>query len=321
LARKRFNRFSNGLLIFLIIISVAAIIYVLQVKEEHPVIKEKKKEIKQIEPQKAITPKKGKAKLVKVKPLSLKTAPEKEKEKIVISKIGKVPLPLRQVAIIIDDIGYDLGPVKELLKINADLTFAILPFCTHTREAAEMLHRAQRETLLHLPMEPDSYPREKPGNGALFTDMNDEELVFQLEKDLAAVPYISGVNNHMGSKFMGDKKKLSLIFSKLKKKNLFFIDSRTSANTKAFAASEKVGLPVVARKIFLDNSRDYNEIYNNLINIAKNNGDVSPVIVVGHPYPETIRAINDAIKVIREKGISIVPVSQLIKAKASDRTS
>lgn len=309
MARKRFNRFSNGLLIFLIIISVAAIIYVLQVKEEH------------LEPQKAITPKEGKAKLVKEKPLSLKTAPEKEKEKIVISKIGKVPLPLRQVAIIIDDIGYDLGPVKELLKINADLTFAILPFCTYTREAAEMLHRAQRETLLHLPMEPDSYPREKPGNGALFTDMNDEELVFQLEKDLAAVPYISGVNNHMGSKFMGDKKKLSLIFSKLKKKNLFFIDSRTSANTKAFAASEKVGLPVVARKIFLDNSRDYNEIYNNLINIAKNNGDVSPVIVVGHPYPETIRAINDAIKVIREKGISIVPVSQLIKAKASDRTS
>jgi polysaccharide deacetylase 2 family uncharacterized protein YibQ len=282
---------------------------VLQVKEEHPVIKEKKKETKQIEPQKAITPKESKAKLVK------------EKKKIVISKIGKVPLPLRQVAIIIDDIGYDLGPVKELLKINADLTFAILPFCTYTREAAEMLHRAQRETLLHLPMEPDSYPREKPGNGALFTDMNDEELVFQLEKDLAAVPYISGVNNHMGSKFMGDEKKLSLIFSKLKKKNLFFIDSRTSANTKAFAAAEKVGLPVAARKIFLDNSRDYNEIYNNLINIAKNNGDVSPVIIVGHPYPETIRAINDAIKVIREKGVSIVPVSQIIKAKASNKTS
>ena len=318
---RLFKRLFTVSVIFLIVVLIAAIIYVLQFKEEPSVIKEPEKQTKQIEPQKAITPKEGKAKLVKEKPLSLKTAPEKEKKKIVISKIGKVPLPLRQIAIIIDDIGHDLGPVKELLKINADLTFAILPFCTYTREAAEMLHRAQRETLLHLPMEPDSYPREKPGNGALFTDMNDEELVFQLEKDLAAVPYISGVNNHMGSKFMEDEKKLSLIFSKLKKNNLFFIDSRTSANTKAFAASEKVGLPVVARKIFLDNSRDYNEIYNNLINIAKNNGDVSPVIVVGHPYPETIRAINDAIKVIREKGISIVPVSQIIKAKASDRTS
>jgi polysaccharide deacetylase 2 family uncharacterized protein YibQ len=318
---RSFKRLFTVTVIFLIVVLIAAIIYVLQFKEEPSVIKEPEKQTKQIEPQKAITPKEGKAKLVKEKPLSLKTAPEKEKKKIVISKIGKVPLPLRQVAIIIDDIGYDLGSVRELLKINADLTFAILPFCTHTREAAEMLHRAQRETLLHLPMEPDSYPREKPGNGALFTDMNDEELVFQLEKDLAAVPYISGVNNHMGSKFMGDEKKLSLIFSKLKKKGLFFIDSRTSANTKAFAASEKVGLPVAARKIFLDNSRNYNEIYNNLINIAKNNGDVSPVIIVGHPYPETIRAINDAIKVIREKGVLIVPVSQIIKAKAFNRTS
>jgi polysaccharide deacetylase 2 family uncharacterized protein YibQ len=318
---RLFKRLFTISVIFLIVVLIAAIIYVLQFKEEPSVIKEPEKQTKQIERQKAITPKEGKAKLIKEKPLSLKTAPEKEKKKIIISKIGKVPLPLRQVAIIIDDIGYDLGPVKELLKINADLTFAILPLCTHTREAAEMLHRAQRETLLHLPMEPDSYPREKPGNGALFTDMNDEELVFQLEKDLAAVPYISGVNNHMGSKFMGDEKKLSLIFSKLKKKNLFFIDSRTSANTKAFAAAEKVGLPVAARKIFLDNSRDYNEIYNNLINITKNNGDVSPVIIVGHPYPETIRAINDAIKVIREKGVSIVPVSQIIKAKASNKTS
>ena len=177
-----------------------------------------------------------------------------------------------------------------------------------------MFHRAHRETLLHLPMEPVSYPREKPGNGALFTDMNDEELISQLEKDIAAVPYITGVNNHMGSKFMIDERKLTLIFNELKKNNLFFVDSRTSPDTKAFIAAEKVGLPVAARKIFLDNSRDYNEIYNNLINIAeKKDGDVSPVIIIGHPHPETIRAISDAVKVLREKKVSIVPVSQIIK--------
>jgi hypothetical protein len=293
---RLFKRLFTISVIFLIVVLIAGIIYVLQFQEEPSVIKEPKKETKQIEPRKAVTPKKEKA-----KPLSLK------------------PVPLRQVAIIIDDIGYDLKPVKELLKINADLTFAILPLCTHTREAAEMFHQAHRETLLHLPMEPVSYPREKPGNGALFTDMNDEELVFQLEKDIADVPYISGVNNHMGSKFMMDEKKLTLVFNKLKKNKLFFVDSRTSADTKAFVTAEKVGLPVAARKIFLDNSRDYNEIYNNLINIAKKDGDVSPVILIGHPYPETIRAIIDAMKVLREKRVSIVPVSQIIKkVKASN---
>ncbi len=321
MARKRFNRFSNGLLIFLIIISVAAIIYVLQVKEEQPVIKEKKKETKQMEPQKSITPQAIKARPAKEKTSTSIPIEEKEKKKIVVSKIEKIPLPLRQVAIIIDDIGYDLVPVKELLKVNADITYSILPFLIHSREAAEMLHKANKEILLHLPMEPVSYPSEKPGSGALFTDMNNEELVFQLEKDIEAVPYIAGINNHMGSKFMADKEKLALIFSKLKKKNLFFIDSRTAANSEAFAAARKVGLQVAARKIFLDNNRDYNEIYNNLINIINNNGDVSPLIIIGHPHPETIRAIKDAIKVLREKGILIVPVSQVIKAKAAHGSS
>ena len=286
---RLFKRLFTISVIFLIVVLIAGIIYVL-LQEEPSAIKEPKKETKQIEPRKAVTPKKRKE-----KPLSLK------------------PEQLRQVAIIIDDIGYDLKPVKELLKIKSDLTFAILPLCPHTREAAEMFHQAHRETLLHLPMEPVSYPREKPGQGALFTDMNDEELKFQLEKDIASVPYISGVNNHMGSKFMMDEKKLTLIFNKLKTNKLFFIDSRTSADSKAFVTAKNVGLPIAARKIFLDNSRDYNEIYNNVINIAPKDGDVSPVIIIGHPYPETIRAISDAMKVLREKGVSIVPVSQIIK--------
>lgn len=321
MARKRFNSFSNGLLIFLIIISVAAIIYVLQVREEQPGTKEKKKETKQIEPQKAIIPPALKARPVKEKTSASIPVEKKEKKKIIVSKIGKMPLPLRQVAIIIDDIGYDLVPVKELLKVNADITYSVLPFLIHSREAAEMLHKANKEILLHLPMEPVSYPREKPGSGALFTDMNNEELVFQLEKDIDAVPYIAGINNHMGSKFMEDKEKLTLIFGKLKKKNLFFIDSRTAANSEAFAAAQKVGLQIAARKIFLDNNRDYNEIYNNLINITNNNGDVSPLIVIGHPHPETIRAIKEATRVLREKGVLIVPVSQVIKAKAASGSS
>jgi len=291
---------------FLIVVSIAGIIYVLQFQEESPVVKEPKKETKKIETRKKGIPKKEKAKAL----------PEKTKQETFISKKENIPLPSRQVAIIIDDIGNDLKPVKDLLKINADITFAILPLCPHTREAAEMFHRAHRETLLHLPMEPVSYPREKPGNGALFTDMNDEELISQLEKDIAAVPYITGVNNHMGSKFMMDERKLALIFNELKKNNLFFVDSRTSPNTKAFIAAEKIGLPVAARKIFLDNSRDYNEIYNSLINIDKKDGDVSPLIIIGHPHPETIRAISDAVKVLREKKVSIVPVSQIIIKKS-----
>jgi hypothetical protein len=321
LAKKSKKRFSTWLVISLIVISVAAIIYALQFQEEPVEVRPPKTPTRQVEPPKVIPPKTEKAKPVKETSVTQKTEPVKQKEKIVVSKIDKIPLPLKQVAIIIDDIGYDLAPVRELLKVDADITFAILPLCSHSREAAEMLHEAHKETLLHLPMEPNSYPKEKPGNGTLFTDMNSEELIFQLEKDLASVPYVSGVNNHMGSKFMADEDKLILIFNKLKKKKMFFIDSRTTANTKAFAAAEKVNMQMASRKVFLDNDRDYNEIYKKLLEVTQNSSDVSPVIIIGHPYPETIRAIKDASRVLREKGILIVPVSRLIKGRSFSGSS
>lgn len=283
---KLFKRIFTATVIFLIVMSIAGIIYVLQFQEEPSVIKEPKKETKQIKTRKA-TP--------------------RSKEKL----LPVTSAPLRKVAIIVDDIGGNLNAVKELLEINADLTFALLPFQAHTREAAEMFHKANKETLLHLPMEPVSYPREKPGEGALFTDMNDEELVLQLKKNIADVPYISGVNNHMGSKFMTDEKKLILIFNELKKKKLFFVDSRTSNDTQAYAAAKKTGLQIAERKIFIDNNRDYNKVYANLIKITKDN-DVSPRIIIGHPYPETIRALKEATKVLQEKGVSIVPVSKIV---------
>lgn len=321
MAKKSKKRFSTWLVISLIVISVAAIIYALQFQEEPVEVRPPKTPTRQVEPPKVIPPKTEKAKPVKETSVTQKTEPVKQKEKIVVSKIDKIPLPLKQVAIIIDDIGYDLAPVRELLKVDADITFAILPLCSHSREAAEMLHEAHKETLLHLPMEPNSYPKEKPGNGTLFTDMNSEELIFQLERDLASVPYVSGVNNHMGSKFMADEDKLILIFNKLKKKKMFFIDSRTTANTKAFAAAEKVNMQMASRKVFLDNDRDYNEIYKKLLEVTQNSSDVSPVIIIGHPYPETIRAIKDASRVLREKGILVVPVSKLIKGRSFSGSS
>ena len=74
----------------------------------------------------------------------------------------------RRVAIIVDDIGNDLASVDELLALDVPITFAILPHCTHSVDAARVLHRAGREVLLHLPMEPHGYPEQKPGAGAVF---------------------------------------------------------------------------------------------------------------------------------------------------------
>ena len=245
-------------------------------------------------------------------PEAAKAQRHKTEDGAQLARIAPPRSAARQVAIIIDDIGYDMKPVRELLAINENITFAVLPLLAHSREAAETLHRAHREILLHLPMEPLSYPKEKPGRGALFTDMNDEEILFQLRRNMDSVPYASGVNNHMGSKFMADEEKLTLVFRELKKKNLFFIDSRTTRDSKTEAAAHKARLTVMSRKIFLDNERDTSKIYQILMEAARSSDGNSPLIVIGHPYPETIQAVREAGKVCREQGITIVPVSALL---------
>ena len=46
-------------------------------------------------------------------------------------------------------------------------------------------------------MQPGSYPRVNPGPGALFTDMDAERVKTQLTENLAQLPTVVGINNHM----------------------------------------------------------------------------------------------------------------------------
>lgn len=311
--KKKKNQLLTAVLIALIMLILAAIVYMLQFKEEPTSVARPP-----VDRSRIADP--GREKKEPAEPVAKIPS---EKKKAVVAKIEKKPMlpPARQIAIIIDDIGYDLASVRALIAIDADITFAILPHLAHTRKAAEILNQAGRETLLHLPMEPLSYPREKPGQGALFTDMNEAELIHQLEKNFASLPHVSGVNNHMGSKFMADEEKLTLVFRELKKRNMVFIDSRTTPRTKTAAVLQNVYVPSASRTVFLDNERDYSRIYRILMDVVNAKDAGAPVIIIGHPYPETIRAISDAHKVFQEKGVAIVPVSRLIRKKAQEGAS
>ncbi len=221
----------------------------------------------------------------------------------------------RRIAILIDDIGYDLSPLYELLKIDASLTFAILPHYAHSVDAANILHRAKREILLHLPMEPHAFPDENPGMGALLMSMSDRQIKEEVDKDLDAIPYISGVNNHMGSKFMEDEAKLNVVFTQLKKRNLFFVDSRTTPLSKGPEIARQLGLRFVSRKIFIDDDHDYMTIFRNLTTRIYREFDhkSEAVVMIGHPRVKTIQALKEAIPVLKARGIDIVPVSALVQ--------
>ena len=77
------------------------------------------------------------------------------------SKPAKVR-PKARIAIVVDDLGRDLRMLRRLLAIDLDLTMAVMPEEPHTLQSAELAHRAGREVLVHMPMEPESYSRNNP---------------------------------------------------------------------------------------------------------------------------------------------------------------
>jgi hypothetical protein len=201
-----------------------------------------------------------------------------------------VPRHLK-IAILIDDIGQDLKSLDELLRLDAPIAFSVLPFRSHSVTAARKIHEAGREVLLHLPMEPLDDPERDPGEGVILTAMGDQEIRLQAEKDLKAVPFVRGVNNHMGSRFMQDGKKLRVLFGKLREKDLYFIDGLTTASSRGAEAADETAVPFASREVFIDHAVDRDRVFRNLGGLLQKKGRRQSILVIGHPYPETVQAL------------------------------
>jgi polysaccharide deacetylase 2 family uncharacterized protein YibQ len=218
-----------------------------------------------------------------------------------------------KIALVIDDLGGERLIARELLEWDLPLTFSILPFAPHAKIIAREAHRKGKEVILHVPMEPHGYPKIRPGEGVLLREMSEAKLLGQLSKDLEAVPYVKGVSNHMGSRLMEDPEKMKIIFSELKRRGLFFLDSRTTPQTVGLQVAQLAGLRAMERSLFIDhslNGEDIKKKIEKLIQVSLSNGKA---IGIGHPHPATIRSLKEMIPKMKEKGIEVVPLSRVME--------
>ena len=216
-----------------------------------------------------------------------------------------VPKKLPKIAIIIDDIGYDKNMAQKFLDLDAVLTFSILPHSTHDKRIAGIAHSKGFDVMLHLPMEPNEYPLINPGPGVLLTSMSPDQLINQLNEDLDAVPFIKGVNNHMGSKMTTIAPQLYQILSILKKRKLFFIDSRTTVDTLCRPSAQLLQVPFAQKDVFIDHipKPDFiREQIHRLIKIAGRHGEA---IGIAHPHTVTYEILREMLPELKEKTILV----------------
>jgi polysaccharide deacetylase 2 family uncharacterized protein YibQ len=180
--------------------------------------------------------------------------PEKEPLPLVEPRVAARPLPEgreARMAIVIDDVGYSLKGLEQFLALPFPLAFSVLPDLPHSREAGRLIAAAGKELLVHLPMEPSSGTN--PGPGAVLTSQSDEEIRQLLEGSLERLPQAVGLNNHMGSLATADRRVMGVVLEFLRARGLFFLDSRTTADTLGPELAGRMGVSLLERTVFLDN--------------------------------------------------------------------
>lgn len=221
--------------------------------------------------------------------------------------------PLPRVVVIIDDVGNDLYTGREATALPPAVDLAVLPHTPHGRELAGLGNRRGHEIMLHLPM--SNLEGRALGPGALTPAMPRAQMVATLDGDLAAVPHVRGVNNHMGSQLTEQPRPMAWLMQALHKRRLFFVDSRTTAATVAEREAGRYGVPHLRRHVFLDNSRDPQAIEAQLDKLLTRARQQGFAVGIGHPYPETMQVLDAQLPGLLLRGVLLVPASSTLAAR------
>lgn len=217
-----------------------------------------------------------------------------------------------RLAIIIDDLGYDRAAADSLLALGFPLTVSVLPHLPLSSEVAEETYRRGDEVMLHLPMQSESETA-KTEEVELRVGMNAKQVDSALAGMLETVPHAVGVNNHQGSRATADPALMAALMPELRRRGLFFVDSRTLASTVAYDTAERFGVRAASRKVFLDDSARPQAILRQLELAARDAERDGSAIAIGHPRPDTIAALAEGLPGLESRGIRLVFVSELVR--------
>lgn len=217
-----------------------------------------------------------------------------------------------RLAIIIDDLGYDRAAADSLLALGFPLTVSVLPHLPLSAEVAEEAYRRGDQVMLHLPMQSESATA-KTEEVELRVGMNEQQVDSALAGMLETVPHAVGVNNHQGSRATADPALMAALMPELRRRGLFFVDSRTLASTVAYDTAERMGVRAASRKVFLDDSANREAIFGQLELAARDADRDGFAIAIGHPRPDTIDALAEDVPRLESRGIRLVFVSDVVK--------
>ncbi|ATX83043.1 hypothetical protein Ga0123462_2209 [Mariprofundus ferrinatatus] len=219
--------------------------------------------------------------------------PEPERDALLNMEPG-LQHPESGLALIMDDVGYDLAALRRILALPMPVAISIIPDAPFAHDSAEMAHAMGQLVMLHLPMEPTSEKyRNRMTPYFLNEKMDRSELRQTFLRGLTAVPYVQGVNNHMGSHLTELIEPMRWVMEVCREQGLFFVDSVTSNRSVAAEAAELAGVAWASRRIFLDHDKSPEAMQRAWQKAERCLEQEKQCIVIAHPYRSTITFLEE----------------------------
>jgi len=227
--------------------------------------------------------------------------PPKAQPRAIVKSVSKPKL-----AIIIDDVSFERD-VRAIKSLHLPLTMSFLPPSAIHPNSAKLAAK-EKNYMVHLPLEASNFNAAEVNTLRVGDSQKKiSDKIRDIKKDFPRVKYI---NNHTGSKFTANELAMNKLIFALKKNNIRFIDSRTTAKTKAPQVLKNYGYSYVARDVFLDHVSNIKEIKKELkraVVLAKRHGTA---IAIGHPHKTTLRALKESSSLLKE--VELVTIDKLI---------
>lgn len=217
-----------------------------------------------------------------------------------------------KIVLIIDDMGMAKKYTQDVIDLPAPLTLAFLPYATGLDDFTKDAKSNGHELIIHVPMEPMNSTLSL-GPAGLTTKLNRKEFLRRLDENIfpSFEGYV-GINNHMGSRLTQDAQAMHWLMPELKKRGLFYVDSKTISTSVAAKMAHAYGVDYAERNVFLDHKEDLKSVMNALYQTEKRAREKGYAIAIGHPKKNTIEGIKRWMVGMEDRGLELVPVSEVL---------
>ena len=220
-----------------------------------------------------------------------------------------------RIAVVIADLGLRTDETSRVIDtLPPDVTLAFNP---HAEDLATWLSLARaggHESLIMLPMEPESFPLDDPGPWALLTSLGAAENSDRLDWTLQQADGVVGAVSMMGSRFTSDWQALRPVLVELRDRGLMFVDSATTADTVVADIAYAIELPAAFGDRVLDDVASRDTIARRLSELEEMARDRGYAVGLGGPYPMTVESLAVWIPTLSGKGLVLAPITAVAEA-------